>query len=136
FFGDRLMSSFTIEDIERLLGGMKQLPGLKGDHPSAARPNKGRALLSRILDRAVKKGWLTSNPCQEVARLREDPATIDPLSWWEVQIFLGKGFTDPAMRRFYITALFSGLRTSELLGLKWTDLDFVSQPPQAHIKGS
>jgi integrase len=138
FFGaDRVMSDFTVEDVERFIGYMKKLPGVKGNTMSAVRVNKARNLLRQVLDRAVKKAWLRDNPVLDVARLREDPAKIDPLSWQEVQALLDKGFkTDPVMRRFYTVKLFTGVRDSELIGLKWTDLDWTSDPPMVVIKHS
>ncbi len=137
FGGDRLMSAFAIEDVERFIGHLKKLPGLKGDHLSAVRVNKARNLLRKILDRAVKNGWLRDNPVLEVRRLREDPAVIDPLSWKEVALLVDKGLRhDPEPRRFYTVAIFTGLRTSELIGLKWTDLDWTTETPTAMVKRS
>src|SRR5207302_7197422 len=43
---------------------------------------------------------------------------------------------EPEMRRLYTVAIFTGLRTSELIGLKWGDLDWTSIPPLAVIKHS
>ena len=138
FFGaDRSMSAFTIEDVERFVGHLKSRPGVKSETLSAVRVNKVRNLLRKLLDRAVKNGWLAANPVLEVPRLREDPADIDPLSWKEVRLLLDKGFRhDPEMRRFYTVAIFTGVRTSELIALKWADLDETSDPPMAHIKRS
>jgi integrase len=138
FFGaERPMSAFAVEDVERWIGRLKQQPGLKRAALSGVRINKARNLLRKILDRAVKKGWLADNPVLEVQRLREDPAEVDPLSWTEVALLLDKGFRhDPEMRRFYTVAIFTGLRTSELIGLKWVDLDWTSAPPMAHVKRS
>ncbi len=144
FFGaDRRMSAFTVEDVERFRNHLMTLPGLKRDSSgervglSGVRANKARALLSKILDRAVKREWLKVNPVPDVKRLREAHADVDPLSFEEVRLLLTKGFThDPEMRRFYTVALFTGLRTSELLALKWTALDWTTTPPTAHITGS
>jgi integrase len=40
------------------------------------------------------------------------------------------------MRRLYSIAIFTGLRTSELIGLKWGNLDWTNSPRAAHIKQS
>jgi len=129
--------TFPIKAVERFVGHLKTLPGIKGNLLSAVRVNKARALLRRILDRAVKEKWLSANTVDEVERLRENPADIEPLGWEEVRLLLDKGFkNDPEMRRFYTVALFTGLRTSEQIGLKWGDLDWTSEPPTATIKRS
>jgi len=139
FFGtERVMSDFSVEDVERFVVHLKSLPGVKdGTKMSAVRVNKARALLGKLLDRAVKKGWLAANPADEVPRLRENDADIDPMSWQEVQTLLDKGFkNDPEMKRFYTVAIFTGLRTSELIGLKWTVIDWSGETPMARIKHS
>jgi integrase len=134
---ERLMSEFSIEDVERFVATIKALPGLKGEAMSAVRVNKARNLLRVLLARTVKHGWLAVNPVDDVRRLREDPAEIDPLSWAEVRRLFDKGLKhDPEMQRFYTVAIFTGLRTAELIGLKWGDLDWTSDPPVAVIKSS
>jgi len=40
------------------------------------------------------------------------------------------------MRRVYTVAIFTGLRTSELSGLKWVDLEWTSDASMAVIKRS
>ena len=139
FFGEARQfedSSFTIDAVEQFVVHMKSLPGLKGRQTSGVRVNKARALLARILGRAVARKWLTTNPVLDVPRLRENPPEIDPLSWVEVRLLVETGLQDPEMIRFYTVAIFSGLRTSELIGLKWTDIDWTSNPPTAVIKTS
>ena len=138
FFGtDRLMSVFTIEDVEDFRTYLTQQKGLKGETLSAVRVNKARNLLRKLLDRAVTNGWLKSNPVLEVKRLKEKKAVIDPLSFQEAKLLLTKGLADdPEMRRFYNVAIFTGLRTSELIGLKWENINWTSTPPTADITHS
>ena len=136
FTADKIVSTFTVEDVERLIGKLTLDPGLKDEHLSPRRINLARDLLGRILDRCVKNGWLRENPAHEVKRLRESRSEVDPLSLDEVKALLRKGFTDPEMRRFYTVAIWTGLRTSELIGLKWADLDWTTRPPTAMIKRS
>jgi len=77
------------------------------------------------------------NPVLAVSRLRENPADIDPLSWSEVRRLFDKGLkNDPEMRRIYTLATFTGLRTSELIALKWVDIDWTSEPLTPVIKHS
>lgn len=136
YFGaDRAIGNFEIEDVERFIGHLRKLPGLKGQTMSGVRVNKARALLGALLGRAVRKGWLQSNPVLEVKRMREAPADVDPLSWKEVGLLLDKGLKhDPEMRRFYTVAIFTGLRTSEKIGLKWPDIDWNGATPTAAIR--
>jgi integrase len=130
FFGEtRLMDDVKEEDVERFMNALlaKTLGGV--------RINKARALLSRLCAAAVKRGWLAVNPVLDVKPVREEKAVIDPLSWKEVALLLDKGFAhDPESRRFYQVEIFTGLRTSELIGLQWGDLDLTADPPTASIR--
>src|SRR5207247_749243 len=54
FGADRSMAAFQVEDVERFIGHLKTLPGLKAATLSAVRINKSRNLLRQLLDRAVK----------------------------------------------------------------------------------
>src|SRR5439155_1294555 len=76
------------------------------------------------LDRAVRKGWLKTNPARAVDLLREDKVQIDPLSLEEVKLLLSKGLQDDEDGRYFTVAFFSGLRPGEELGLQWEDLDW------------
>jgi integrase len=128
-FGAYTMAQFTIEDAERLLVALKKR-GLGG-----VRINKARALLSRLLTRAVKNRWLESNVVLETRREREAKAVVDPLAFEDVKRLLDKGLAhEPEMRRLSTVAIFTGLRTSELLALQWGDVDLSSATPTANIR--
>jgi integrase len=54
-----------------------------------------------------------------------------------VQTLLDKGFRhDIEMKRFYTVAIFTGLRTAELIAAKWGDVDWTSDPPMLVVKHS
>lgn len=44
--------------------------------------------------------------------------------------------TRPEMKRFYTVAIFTGLRTSELIGLTWVDIGWIGETLMAMIKHS
>jgi integrase len=121
------MSEITMEHVEAFMVGLrkKKLGGV--------RCNKARALLSRIVQRAVRNKWLDDNPVLEVRREREPKAKIDPLTFEEVKRLLDSLAGDPEMQRLFTVAIFSGLRTSELLGLRWDDIDWKAERPVANI---
>jgi len=79
-------------------------------------------VLSQALKYGVKQGYLGRNPCELVdppSPRRKIMRTLDPT---EVNILL-----EAAQESYYYpviyTALSSGLRQAELLGLRWRDLD-------------
>jgi integrase len=81
-------------------------------------------VLHVALKAAVKWGLLYRNPADTV-----DPPKIrynEMKTWREFEInqFLEAAKDNPYYALFY-TALFTGMRRSELLGLKWCDVDFL-----------
>ena len=80
--------------------------------------------LSRILGHAARRGVIPQNPVRrletsERPRVENHPKRI--LSSDEMQLFLGHATN---YRTLLATALFTGVRLSELLGLRWQDIDF------------
>jgi integrase len=81
--------------------------------------------LGRILGYAVRRGLLASNPMQRLER-GERPAVgrreQRVLERTEISAILLAA--NPKFRPLIATAIFSGLRLGELLGLAWRDIDF------------
>jgi integrase len=79
-------------------------------------------VLSEALKYAVRQGWLARNPCEMVDPPRPRKTTAKTLSPEEVGTLLEVAKNMP----FYpiiFTALSSGLRQGELLGLRWRDVN-------------
>jgi integrase len=132
------VSQILDEDVEAFVAELKRVP-VENPQPAeefGAQPARKRRKLSnrrvniilqvlrQSLDRAVKRGWLETNPAREVERLREDKPEILPFSFEEVRLFLDAGLQDEAQRRYFTVAFFSGLRPGEQMGLRWDDLDW------------
>src|SRR3954471_17940428 len=81
--------------------------------------------LGRVLSYAVRRKLIPDNPIRRLER-RERPSVIRRemriLRSEEIEALLGAA--TPAYRPLLATAIFTGLRQSELLGLQWADLDF------------
>jgi len=81
--------------------------------------------LRRVLSFAVRRGYLSTNPCATLER-GERPSTksaeVAVLDAAELQRLLDHA--DPRTRPLLATAALSGLRQSELLALRWQDIDF------------
>jgi len=94
---------------------------------SARTVHKHHRLLSQALKYAVRQGYLGRNPCE----------LVDPPSWKgkvmrtlipaEVEAFFAEA-KDSYFYPAYYSAVSTGLRQGELLGLRWrdVDLDFLS----------
>lgn len=104
--------------------------------------NKCLTLLWSICKYGIKMRWMSYNPVDGVARLKtgtshKDEALVQDniLRPNEIQRLLSV-FTpsDERWRMITMTALLTGLRQGELLGLKWTDIDWYNR--QVYVQRS
>ena len=90
-----------------------------------------KTLLSGIMDQAVKDGLIAINPVKEAtmnktlvlkhAKVKNDDD--DFFSFKEAQLFLAIAESHELYELFFVT-LFFGLRREEVLGLRWSCVDF------------
>jgi integrase len=117
--GERHDKARTDEDGK--LRGRKYVGGL-----AAATVNLYLADVSRALNRAVREqGWLSTNPAAKVDRLTENNAREWALSADEQKALLAACDASKAkdLRLLVLLALTTAGRRSELLGLRWPDVD-------------
>src|SRR5262245_63976782 len=70
-FADRPVSDLRVEDVERLVGALKERKGTKGQTLSNRRANMVINVLRLVLDPVVRRGWLTENPARQIELLKE-----------------------------------------------------------------
>jgi integrase len=89
--------------------------------------------LHQILDEAEDDGLIENNPYPKKTNAPkcEKPET-DYLQKREIAVFLEK--CEPKTYPIFYTAIFTGMRRGELLGLKWGDVDWVNN--QIHVRRS
>lgn len=121
--GDRPLIEFNRPMVKDLLATLKV--GLSGKR-------LGNILcpLRGVADEAVRDEVLKTSPMEgfKVKRRRkaiEDHDDVDPFAPAEVRAILA-GCTDPQFANYCRFAFASGLRTGELIGLRWTDVDLVA----------
>ena len=115
FFGDRWISSIdkaAADDYKahRLAEGV-----------SNSTVNRERAVLGRIMTLAFDWGRLRDLPLQRMAKLEEPPALDRFLTHEEADKLIDKA--PRHLKPFIVTALETGGRRSEVLDLKWEDVD-------------
>ena len=117
----RLMHTIGVDDVAALL------TGLRTAGCSEKTAAEALATLHSIVRFAIRKGWIADNP---VAKLEADER---PHPTGRRQRVLGRDEIGrllaaclPRYRPLLATALYSGLRISELLGLVWDDVDLAA----------
>jgi len=83
---------------------------------------KHHRLLSQALKYAVRQGYIGRNPCELVDSPSWKGRVMRTLTPGEVEAFFAMA-KDSQFYPVYYTAVSTGLRQAELLGLRWRDLD-------------
>ncbi len=87
--------------------------------------NHTHRVLRTSLNQAVKLGLIIKNPCSATTPPKPEKHEMQFLDEYQVQIFLNSA--RKMQSRFYayfFLAIHTGMRTGELLGLKWRDINW------------
>ena len=88
--------------------------------------------LKEMFKHAVRWGYLKVNPAEYVERPRVEKEEMEILIPEEIRLFLEQ--VTPKYIPFFLTAILTGMRRGELLGLQWGDIDWNYK--QIHIRRS
>jgi integrase len=123
YFGDRALDRVAPSDIETFMTTCRQ----EGQSVKSTLNYLG--LLHGIFDLALRRGWVTTNPCKLVEKPKRgetdpdirflDQAELDALLAGVPGDDLGR-----AERVMYMAAAMTGMRQGELLALRWLDVDW------------
>lgn len=105
------ISSQMVEDYKSL-----RLSGVK-----PATLNRELACLRHMYNKAIEWGYVGRNPMQGVKLLKEPPERLRFLSPEEIEALLQQ--CSVYLRSIVITAVHTGMRKSEVLGLTWSQVD-------------
>lgn len=81
-----------------------------------------RAVLSTIIQDAMRDELILRNPLPLVKLPRADKVEISPFSISEIFTILDKA--KGQFKTFYALGFFTGMRSGEMIGLRWEDIDF------------
>jgi len=128
-FRDTPVAGISQADIEEYIQARsvavrppKKEDGEVGETIKAATINRELAVLRHILNKCVSWGYLEKNPCREVQKLRVQEKPIPYLSNDEIAGILAAA--DDWWKDIIRVLLETGVRASELSGLRWKDCDF------------
>ncbi len=84
--------------------------------------------ISDVFNYAIACNIVSSNPCHNVNTIKTERRERIVFTLEESQLFLEKlEEAEPRYKAMFTLALYSGFRHGELLGLKWSDIDFESR---------
>ena len=120
--GKLRMQQVTPEKLEMLYALLQQEKGLKG-----ATVNKIHTILHKAFDYAVRRNLLVRNPCDLAIPPRAEQFAIQPLDEEQAKRLVEAVRGDLLLEGLITMTLTLGLRRGEVLGLKWSDIDFVNK---------
>ena len=121
-FGDKPIASITRADVLGFRAEFAKRDGKrKGTLVSPKTVNDTMGVLKSILDEAAAR-FTFASPCQNIKRLKPAKVDVQPFTLGEVQRLIAACRAD---YRDYVTVrAFTGLRTGEANGLRWSCVDF------------
>lgn len=130
-FGRDLIKSISYSDIEHFRNVRLDTKTKRKTQRSITTVNRELALLRRVLNVAVRNGWLLRNPFNSGETLihpgdekaRERIITIEE----EERLLAACSGPRAHIRPIIITALDTGMRIGEILKLTWNDIDLDNQ---------
>lgn len=112
-WGDHKLDQVKPVAVEEWLDSIKRAKGTRA---------KIRNLMSALFTHAMRYEWIDRNPIKLVRQSAKRERIPDVLELWELQLLLSKlGVRE---RTLALLDAGTGLRVSELLALRWRDVDF------------
>ena len=121
-FGDQTVGEITKADILAFRGQLVRRPG-QADRAtlSPSRVNHIMTPLRMILTEAASRQDF-ANPWKNIKPLKEPRADVHPFTLAEVQLIVNTVRAD--FRNYYTVRFLTGMRTGEIDGLHWKNVDF------------
>jgi integrase len=121
FGADTPVESISTADVEALRAELLE----RVSHRTA---QKVLVLLHGILGRAKRKGWIKTNPCEDVERVTLTASDEFNILEPEQVHALARAARTPTLGAVFVVGAFTGLRCpGELIALRWEHVDFANR---------
>ena len=119
-FGTRMLHEITKADVLAFRAELAKRPGRKSATVGPARINKVMCFLRQILNEAADRYEFTP-AFRNIKPIKQKRTDVQPFSLEEVQRILST--VRPDFRDYLTVRFFTGLRSGEVNGLKWKNVD-------------
>ena len=116
-FGRLLLTEITPEQVQRFMADT-----LRQERCAPATANRVLTILKGMLKQARQWGYMRENPAQDIKPARVEHVEMEYFTPDQVRLLIDNA--DEPYRTLLLTAVLTGLRRSELLGLQWGDVDW------------
>lgn len=121
-FGSKPLDAITKSEVLAFRANLGRIPRENGANGlSPARINHIMVPLRMILNEGAERYGFDS-PARSIKPLKVAKTQVEPFSLEEVQLILRH--VRPDYRAYYIVRFFTGMRTGEIHGLRWRNVDF------------
>lgn len=118
--GARPVNQITRDDIYEVRADLRMRRGRGGGPLAASTINKAMVLFSQCMKEAALRHGFAS-PCAAIKRLKNSSPEPKPFNLDEVRVIVRE--IRPDYRDYVATRFFTGLRTGEINGLRWRNVD-------------
>jgi integrase len=124
--GNRPVDAFIYSELALLVSNL--------DCKSTKTRNNILTPLRGVFELALRDGLISDNPVRHIRNRRVQKDLPAPFSREEMESILNELNTreEVALRNYFEFAFTTGLRTSELIALRWSDVDFVGKVVQVN----
>lgn len=128
-FGEMAIGAITKSDILAIRMKLCQTDVVTGKRLSPSRINHIMTALRMIVNEAAER-FEYESPWRNIKALPMPRAEVQPFTLDEVQLILSRVRVD--FRPYYTVRFFTGLRTGEIDGLTWDNVDFAARKIHIH----